>query len=45
MTLVSVALAGMCLWLAFAWTSERATAACWRTAAQFQYHPEDDCRG
>lgn len=45
MTLVSVALAGMCAYLAYAWTHERDAAACWRTAAEFQYQPEDECRG
>ncbi len=45
MTVVSVALAAMCVWLAFAWSTERSAAACWRTASEFQYHPEDECRG
>jgi len=45
MALMSVALAVMCAYLAFAWTSERQAADCWRTAAEFQYHPEDECRG
>lgn len=45
MTLLSVALAVMCVYLAYAWTSEREAAACWRTAAEFQYQPEDECRG
>lgn len=45
MTLVSVALAAMCAYLAYAWTAERDAAACWRTAAEFQYQPVDDCRG
>ncbi len=45
MTLLSVALAVMCAYLAYAWKSEREAAACWRTAAQFQFHPEGECRG
>lgn len=45
MTGVSVALAVMCAVLAYAWQAERQTAACWRTAAEFQYHPDGDCRG
>jgi hypothetical protein len=45
MTLVAVALAVMCAFLAYAWKTERESAACWRTAAEFQYHPEGDCRG
>lgn len=45
MALVSVALAAMCVCLAFAWSAERDAAACWRTAAEFQYQPEDECRG
>lgn len=38
-----VALAAMCAGLAWAWTHERETAACWRTAAMFQLVPEDEC--
>ncbi|HEX7885464.1 MAG TPA: hypothetical protein VF474_05760 [Phenylobacterium sp.] len=45
MALVSAALAVMCVYLAYAWTSERQAAACWRTAAEFQYQPPDQCRG
>ena len=45
MTLLSVALAVMCAYLAYAWTTERETAACWRTAAEFQYQPDDGCQG
>jgi hypothetical protein len=45
MTLLSVALAVMCAYLAYAWTSEREAAACWRTAAEFQYQPDDECKG
>ena len=45
MTLLSVALAAMCAYLAYAWTSEREAAACWRTAAEFQYQPDDGCQG
>ena len=45
MALVSVALAVMCAYLAYAWKSERELAACWRTAAEFQYQPEGECRG
>jgi len=45
MALVSAALAVMCVYLAHAWNTERETAACWRTAAEFQYQPEGDCRG
>ena len=45
MTLLSVALAVMCAYLAYAWNTERNAAACWRTAAEFQYQPDDECRG
>ena len=45
MTLLSVALAVMCVYLAYAWNTERNAAACWRTAAEFQYQPEDECKG
>ena len=45
MALLSVALAAMCAYLAYAWTAERDSAACWRTAAEFQYQPPDECRG
>jgi hypothetical protein len=45
MALLSVALAVMCAYLAYAWKTERETAACWRTAAEFQYQPEGECRG
>ena len=45
MTAVSVALAVMCVYLAYAWNAERETAACWRTAAEFQFQPDGECRG
>ena len=45
MTLLSVALAVMCAYLAYAWNTERNAAACWRTAAEFQDQPEDECKG
>jgi hypothetical protein len=45
MALLSVALAVMCAYLAYAWTIEREAAACWRTAAEFQFQPEGECRG
>lgn len=45
LTLVSVALAVMCAVLAYAWKTERDTAACWRAAAEFQLQPEGECRG
>lgn len=45
MAALSVALAVMCAWLAYAWSHERESAACWRTAAEFQYQPEDECKG
>jgi hypothetical protein len=45
LTLVSVALAVMCAFLAHAWKTERDTAACWRAAAEFQLQPEGECRG
>ena len=45
MALLSVALAVMCAYLAYAWTTERNAAACWRTAAEFQYQPDDGCQG
>lgn len=45
MTALSVALAVMCAYLAFAWNTEREAAACWRTAAEFQFQPEGECRG
>jgi hypothetical protein len=45
MALVSAALAVMCVYLAYAWKTERDTAACWRAAAEFQLIPEGDCRG
>lgn len=45
MALVSAALAVICVYLAYAWSSEREAAACWRTAAEFQYQPQDECRG
>ena len=33
----------MCAGLAWAWTHERETAACWRIAAEFQLMPETEC--
>lgn len=45
MALLSAALAVMCVYLAYAWSSEREAAACWRTAAEFQVQPGGDCRG
>lgn len=45
MAVVSAALAVMCAYLAYAWNTQREAAACWRTAAEFQYQPVDDCRG
>lgn len=44
LTAVSVALAAMCVALAWAWSDAREEAACWRTAAEFQLQPEGDCR-
>lgn len=43
LALVSVALALMCAGLAWAWQDQRQQTACWRTAAQFQQVPPDDC--
>lgn len=45
LALISVVLALMCAALAWAWTTEREVAACWRAAAQFQLQVEGDCRG
>jgi hypothetical protein len=39
-----VAMAMMCLGLAWAWTQQREEAECWRAAAEFQLQPEGDCR-
>ncbi len=43
MALLCVLLALMCAGLAWAWTEARASAACWRTAAEFQLPPEGAC--
>lgn len=40
-----MALALMCMGLAYAWNAERQEAACWRAAAEFQLQPQGDCRG
>lgn len=45
LALVCVVLAVICVTLAFAWQSQRQTAACWRTAAQFQLQDEAACGG
>jgi len=45
LALVCVVLAVICMALAWAWASERQSAACWRTAAQFQLVPDGDCGG
>lgn len=45
LTLVSVVLGVMCAVLAYAWKSERETAACWRAAAEFQLQLEEGCNG
>ena len=44
MALVCVAMAVMCVALAWAWTQQREETACWRAAAEFQLQPEGDCR-
>jgi len=43
LALVCLALGLMCAGLAFAWQDQRQQIACWRTAAQFQQVPPDDC--
>ena len=43
LALVCLALGLMCAGLAFAWQDQRQQTACWRTAAQFQQVPPDDC--
>ena len=43
LALVAVVLAAICVVLAFAWTHERQTTACWRAAAEFQLMPDGDC--
>ena len=43
LALVSAALGVMCAGLAWAWQDQRQQTACWRTAAQFQQVPLDDC--
>lgn len=45
LALISVVLAVICAVLAWAWSTEREVAECWRTAAQFQLQVEGDCRG
>ena len=45
LTLLCVGLALMCAGLAWAWQDQRQQVACWRTAAQFQQLPMDDCHG
>lgn len=45
LALISVALAVMCAVLAWAWKTERETAACWRAAAEFQLQVEGECGG
>lgn len=44
MALTCVALALMCVGLAWAWNQQREETACWRAAAEFQLQPEGDCR-
>lgn len=44
MAVACVAMAAMCVGLAWAWTQQREEAACWRAAAEFQLQPEGDCR-
>ena len=44
MALACLALALMCVGLAWAWTQQREETACWRAAAEFQLQPEGDCR-
>ena len=41
---VTVALAGMCAFLAWSWNGEREKADCWRAYAEFQLQPEGDCQ-
>lgn len=43
LTLAAVALAIMCAVLAWLWTRERETAACWRAAAEFQLMLDGAC--
>ena len=43
LALVCLALGLMCAGLALAWQDQREQTACWRTAAQFQQVPPDDC--
>lgn len=43
LALLCVVLALMCAGLAWAWTHERETAACWRAAAEFQLTPDGAC--
>jgi hypothetical protein len=43
LALLCTVLALMCVGLAWAWTHERETAACWRTAAEFQLLPDSEC--
>jgi hypothetical protein len=45
LTGVCVVLALMCAALAWAWNDQRAEAACWRAAVDYQLQPEGDCRG
>lgn len=42
---VCVALAGMCVGLAFAWKAKNDEAECWKAAAMYQLQPEGACRG
>jgi hypothetical protein len=44
LTAVSVALAVMCVVLAWAWNEAREDAACWRLAAEFQLPPDSACK-
>jgi hypothetical protein len=43
LALLTVVLGLMCVFLAWAWQSEREQAACWRIAAEFQRQPEGGC--
>lgn len=43
MALLCVLLALMCAALAWAWSQARESAACWRTAAEFQLQPDGAC--
>ncbi len=43
LALACLALGLMCAGLAFSWQDQRQQTACWRTAAQFQQVPSDDC--